>query len=166
MDKQAAISPCGVYRSLLTRVWDDTLPIMGWIQLNPSKADHKIDDPTLRRDIGFAVREGFGGVWLTNLYDFRATDPKDLEKAEKPISQHNDYYIKLMFEKCEKVVAGWGSNKMAIRGQGRVAELMSETDVLWCVGFTKDGFPRHPLYVKKDAPLIVTGKQLSHIFQT
>lgn len=154
MQKYAVISSCGSYRHILTRIWNSRLPLMGFIQLNPSIADHEIDDPTLRRDMHFARREGFGGCQLTNLYDFRATSPKELAAAECPVSDKNDGYICQMMRECDKTVAGYGTHKMAVKAEQDLFDLMDARDVLWCLGTTKGGMPRHPLYVKNEQPLI------------
>ena len=52
----------GEYRYTLTRVWDPTLPMITFVLLNPSTDDAVQLDPTLRRCIGFAKREGCGGM--------------------------------------------------------------------------------------------------------
>jgi uncharacterized protein DUF1643 len=66
----------GAYRYSLTRVWDEALPTITFVLLNPSTADDQQLDPTLRRCVSFAKREGYGGMITLNLYAFRATDPK------------------------------------------------------------------------------------------
>ena len=153
MKKDAVISECGLYRPWLLRVWDDTLPRMGFIQLNPSEADASIDDPTLRRDMYFARREGFGGVELTNLYDFRAKDPKDLARAASPVSGACDEHICRMLSRCAKTVAGYGAHPLAVKREGELLDMLDARDVLWCLGLTKGGMPRHPLYLRNDTPL-------------
>ena len=74
MNKAAILSDDGRYRYLLERQWDER-PRMAWCMLNPSTADANIDDQTIKRCIGFAKREGFGGIIVVNLMAFRATSP-------------------------------------------------------------------------------------------
>lgn len=82
----ADISACGRYRWLLGRQWsaDETLPWMHFVMLNPSTADAELDDPTITRCVGFAQREGCGGLLVTNLSSYRATKPQELLRWVKP----------------------------------------------------------------------------------
>lgn len=66
-----------------------------------------------------------------------------------------DEYIARMMGMCKTVVAGYGAHKMAVKGEQDLFDLMDIRDKLWCLGTTKDGMPRHPLYVKNDQPLIL-----------
>jgi hypothetical protein len=51
-------------------------------------------------------------------------------------------------------VCAWGSNAKPERA-ARVAQIMLDAGArLWCLGTTKDGSPRHPLYVRGDQQLI------------
>lgn len=142
MIRSAVISPCGQYRYRLDRRWGDG-PTLGFIMLNPSTADAEIDDATIRRCMGFARREGCGGIQVVNLFAYRATDPAHLLTVADPIGPENDLYVRSL---KGPVVAAWGAHPMARKGFfGRH---------LLCLGKTKDGYPRHPLYVHRDAPLI------------
>ena len=79
----AVISQDGLYRYHLERRWSDA-PFLTFVMLNPSTADAEIDDPTIRRCVGFSKREGAGGIAVVNLYAFRATSPADLRQASAP----------------------------------------------------------------------------------
>ena len=81
--KSAQISPCGLYRYRLERFWSDK-PALPFVMLNPSTADADLDDPTIRRCMGFARREGAGGIIVATLHAFRATTPEELRKAYDP----------------------------------------------------------------------------------
>ena len=61
MLKKAYLDENRVYRYWLLRRWDETKPMLGIIGVNPSTADEEIDDQTIRKDIGFCKRLGFGG---------------------------------------------------------------------------------------------------------
>jgi hypothetical protein len=52
----------GEHRYSLTRVWDPALPTITFVLLNPSTADAVQLEPTLRRCLGFAKREGYEGM--------------------------------------------------------------------------------------------------------
>ena len=78
----AILSACGLYRYTLTR--DAALLGSGrmlFISLNPSVADAERNDPTVRKDIGFASRAGARYVDLGNLYGYNKT----LIGAETPV---------------------------------------------------------------------------------
>lgn len=166
----ARISTDGRYRWVLWRTWDDTKPALGWIMLNPSTADHREDDPTIRRCIGFAKRDGYGGIRVANLFGLRATDPRALLDADDPIGRdtigagslnadgsphYYDPWSHLIFAVSDVVLA-WGALDPSLRG--RAAEVAADPwPDKFCLGTTKYGHPRHPLYVKGDARLIPWG---------
>ena len=151
VESGATLSPCGTWRFQLWRRWDDRPPA-AFIMLNPSTADASADDPTIRRCIGFARRWDCGGIVVANLFAFRATDPDALASAADPIGPHNDAFIVEAARRGEVVVCAWGAHAEA-RGRDRaVANVLAGRD-LRCLGTTKDGHPRHPLYVRGDAVL-------------
>ena len=122
-----------------------------FIGLNPSTADETMDDPTIRRCIVFAKSWGYAGLCMTNLFAYRATYPKDMKAIEDPIGGMNDYYLKMLAENAGQIIAAWGVDG-AFRGRDQqVRAIIAGMD---CLGFTKDGHPRHPLYLKKDAHVI------------
>ena len=150
----AHISDCEKYRYWLEIIWDEKTPRMGLIMLNPSKADHRISDPTALRAIAFAKREGFGGVVIANLYAYRATNPKDLPlglpEAEGPANLPT---LGAMPDRCAKLVVAWGATEHGSAPRRAFLDRMKFVE-LWCLGVTKFGEPRHPLYLKSDAPLV------------
>lgn len=146
----AVISPCGQYRYMLGRRWGAG-PACVFVMLNPSTADAEQDDPTIRRCIGFAKREGCGGLVVVNLYAFRATDPKGLLTATDPVGSENDAYIAGALSMPERiVVAAWGAGDRMRRAKTVLARHPGR---FVCLGLSKDGHPRHPLYIKRDQPL-------------
>lgn len=150
MLRSADISPDGLYRYLLHRTWAgaDRLP---FIMLNPSTADHAVDDPTIRRCIGFARDLGYGGITVANLYAFRATKPADLWRAEDPVGPRNDQVLRNLFALSSwrgvPVVAAWGANAKPDRVAKAIRLSERYGDGLTALGVTKDGAPRHPLYL-------------------
>lgn len=151
----AIISDCGKYRLKLSRHVKDDLPYnhLLFIMLNPSTADATQDDPTIRKCRGFAERLGFSFFEVVNLFDYRATDPKDLKKAQYPCSEHNLPMILDTARRCEMVICAWGTHG-TYRAQNSVVTRMLMPMPLKALGVTKDGHPRHPLYVPYDTPLI------------
>lgn len=152
----ATISRCETYRYTLDRIWDASLPTALFIMLNPSTADASVDDPTIRRCIGFAKRMGCGSLTVVNLFALRSTDPDALAKHPDPVGPDNDMHIALALGKrlgC--VIAAWGAHPSARTRAPAVAGLLAAHG--WqvdCLGTTNAGAPRHPLYVRGDAPLI------------
>jgi hypothetical protein len=148
----ASLSADGAYRYALTRRWDvlssRCLVVVG---LNPSTADAHTDDPTIRRCVAFAKREGCGQLLMLNLYALRSTDPAALWSHPNPIGPGNDSHIKRLTGPSDLVLAAWGSNA---RDADRASAVLALLPPVVCLGTTKDGHPRHPLYVRGDTPLV------------
>lgn len=157
METSAIISDCGRYRYRLERRWADG-PALTFVMLNPSTADASVDDPTIRRCIGFAKRENCGGLVVVNLYALRATDPDEMMKAHDRVGPENERWtMSAMLEAAahrSPVVAAWGT-----RGNGVFFTGMAKSRGVkpMCLGTTKAGYPRHPLYVPADQPLVPFG---------
>lgn len=151
----ATISDCGLFRYQLGRKWGPG-PIACYIMLNPSTANAEVDDRTIGRCRSFAWREGCGGFVVVNLFAFRATDPKAMKAAADPVGPENDANIRDAI-RCATatggpVIAAWGKDG-AYRGRDAAVRASLGREVQ-CLGKTKDGHPKHPLYVKGDTPLI------------
>jgi hypothetical protein len=160
----ARLSPCGTYRYTLDRVWDRRRRAAVFLMLNPSTADASENDPTIRRCIGFAKRNGYGGITVVNLFALRATKPAALALHPDPVGPDNDMWIQsVLFKQPAAVIAAWGAyppaagRGMADRATERVAAVLRLVAIygvpLKCLGTTKDGQPRHPLYLAGSTPL-------------
>jgi len=128
-----------------------------WIMLNPSTADETQDDATIRRVKAFTSRLGYAQLTVVNLYAWRATDPRDLWTADDPVGPENDAVLAMEAWAARMddapIVAAWGAHAKA----ERVAEVLAIPHLasrLHCLGVTKSGAPRHPLYLRADAPLV------------
>ena len=163
-EQGAHFSKCRSYRYRLWRIWDKEKPFVLFICLNPSTANEYVDDPTIRRCVGFAKRWDYGGAVMMNLFAFCATDPVQLYKADKPIvGEVNNEQI---FEQCEKagiIVTAWGNGgnylckTTAIRANTLLGCLLNvETfkDKIFHLALNKTGQPKHPLYMNKNTKLI------------
>jgi hypothetical protein len=142
----AYLSPCRTWRYSLTR---EPAPQTGegtvvFIGLNPSTADEGRDDPTIRRCIGFARGWGFARLEVLNLFAFRATKPTALLDADDPVGPDNDSTIATVLRAADLVVCAWG----AFPNGERSAHVLKLVAVPYCLGVTKNGSPRHPLYVR------------------
>ena len=156
MKKGAVIDKAGLYRYSLWRDWDMEKPKLVFIMLNPSKADANIDDPTLRRCINFANSWDFGSLIVVNLFAYRSASPLDLRQVDDPIGSQNDRYLKKAIKSADRVVVAWGNNGKLMQRDRLVLELLSKHNVQpHCLGITKAGYPRHPLYVMcKKQPVV------------
>src|SRR4051812_14625230 len=161
MNSGATFSPDRRHRYRLWRTWDTaqrkTMVVIG---LNPSTADETKDDPTIRRCIAFAKREGCGSLVMLNLFAYRSTNPRELQtlylQGDDPVGPSNDDVI---VEACTLpdvlVVAAWGAHGRLRWRDERVLSLLTGRGVSpLCFGLTNGGLPRHPLYLPKAVPLI------------
>jgi len=146
---KALISPCGNYRYALMRYWDQALPPLMWVMLNPSTADGEQDDATIKACIAIAKNLGYGGINVCNLFAWRSTDRSVLKKVEDPIGPDNDGWLKLHAAISDMVLCGWGTDGALYSRASMVKTLLWDKD-LYCMQRTKDGHPQHPLYVKRD----------------
>lgn len=140
----AEFSPCEKYRYTLSRTWNESKGTVVFCGLNPSTATHDKDDPTIARCINFAKSWGFGRYVMLNMFGFRSTDPKGLDAVDDPNGPDNDYWIRHEVAKADLVIVAWGANKHTAARAKAVLEMIPQP---FCLGTTKRGSPRHPLYV-------------------
>lgn len=134
------------YRYALWRDWGGEGYAM-FVGLNPSTADETLDDPTIRRCVAYAKSWGYGALCMTNLFAFRATDPKDMLAATDPVGAENDATLLDLAERASVVVAAWGTHGTHL---GRAQTVRNMLPSLHYLKLTKDGHPGHPLYLKKE----------------
>lgn len=174
MKRTAKLSPCGTYRWTLTRRWDDR-PVLLVCMFNPSDADDEIDDPTVSLVCHIASHNGFGGVVVVNAIPLRSSYPADAvymvntwetRRAweERDRLQENLGVVLTEVQKAGAVLLAWGA--LASRCPNWMYHVQEEIDAslpagseIYCLGKTKDGYPKHPLArgkhkVPKTAPLI------------
>lgn len=147
--RNAVFSACGRYRWSLHRWWAPG-PTVLWVMLNPSTADACRDDPTIRRCIGFSHRWGFGGLAVVNLFGLRSTDPAALLVDDDPVGADNDTVLEQLVMQVSLVVAAWGAHPIS---RTRAALVRPMLGGACCLGLTRDGQPRHPLYVRAETEL-------------
>ena len=175
----ADVSPCGRYRYLLEREWRGTHDPKNWkwlgfkdgtgaecghpksalfIMLNPSTADDTADDPTIRRCVGFAKAWKYEQLSVVNLFAYRATDPKELYSAGDVIhAPRNQEVIECAARDAGIIICAWGTHG-AWGQQGEIVRGWLAHHPLYALGFTKDGHPRHPLYLPaKASPVRMPG---------
>lgn len=154
----ATISPCGLYRYDLTRVWDAQCPPLVFLMLNPSTADATQLDPTVSRCLRHAQRLGYGGLVVLNLFALRSTNPRALELEEDPIGPENDSALDRWVQDGTNVICAWGaipgkSRRLVVRQRpvavlDRLRRLGADT---WALHINADGSPKHPLYCRGNA---------------
>lgn len=150
----ATLSEDGVYRYDLVRHTgvlgaSDTVV---FVLLNPSTADASKDDPTVRRCMGYTNRWGYERLVICNLFAYRATEPRELLHTPDPVGPDNDVVLASWCVR-NPVVVGWGNVPRPL--QPRAAAVLAmlaqrPSRPVWCLGTTKGGEPRHPLYMRGD----------------
>lgn len=149
----AIISPSGQYRY---RLWRQLTPGKRrclFIMLNPSTATADVDDPTIRRCMGFTRRLSCDTLDVVNLFAYRATDPNELKlhSREHLCGPLNLQHIHQAIGTAEVIIAGWGA-RGGLHGMDKYV-LSTITAPVYCLGKTMHGKPRHPLYLPGDQPL-------------
>ena len=142
---------CGPYRYTLWREWDPARPRLLWVLLNPSSADSNRDDPTLRRCMAFSHAWSFGSLEIVNLYAWRTPSPSDLVRVPYPVGSENDRYIQEASLRASRIIVAWGAHKVVHGRDCEVLDLLNQP--VWCLGVTRAGLPRHPLYLKREVAL-------------
>ena len=159
----ASFSASGLHRYALTREWVFPGDLTRWvcfIGLNPSTADAFEDDPTIRRELGFAQALGANALVKVNLASYRATDPKELLRfarafgVEAARGPENDEHIRQAVAWSRSalgkgVFAAWGAVPSTFEPDEAFLARLGKP--LMCLGTTKSGAPRHPLYLSKAA---------------
>ncbi len=143
------------HRYILRRNWGtrhrSERAIVNFIMLNPSTADDISDDATIRRCVGFAKQwGGFDGLVVTNLFAYRATDPRELKvlaarDVKLAIGEENEEHLRREADAAQSIVCAWGNNCDA--NPHRTLEVMSmlKAHDLLCIRRTARGNPAHPV---------------------
>ncbi|HEV2343460.1 MAG TPA: DUF1643 domain-containing protein [Actinocrinis sp.] len=147
----AVFDPARTHRYLLEHRWGAAAPMV-FVMLNPSTADATREDPTMRRCLRFARREGCGGLIVVNLFAPRTTDPSILATHPDPVGPDNDQILCAAVGRGTPVVAAWGAHG-ALHARDQAVLRLLYPARLSCLGRTAHGQPRHPLYLPANAPL-------------
>ncbi len=111
MKMDAKLSSCYTYRYYLTRQWDETLPFVNFIGLNPSTADASINDPTIYKCIRYAKKWAYGGIIMTNLFAYRTKNPSVMLSYEgDKVGQENNKYLLKGKNESALSIAAWGND--------------------------------------------------------
>lgn len=158
MKFSALLSDDELYRFLLTREWEPGKRSLVSIGLNPSTADAKIDDPTIKKEVKFARAWGCGSLIKVNLFAWRSTDPSVLPGLSDPVGKDNDCYILEATRKrhaeapLPMILCAWGNGgELHERGLKVTRMLSGMGRELLCLTKNKNGEPAHPLYQRDDS---------------
>ena len=168
LQAEAALSSCGAYRWLLHRPIQSSDQIskqrrvLLFVGLNPSRADGRRDDPTLRRLRGFAHQWGYHHLVVLNLFARISPSPSLLCRCAEPIGAENDLILHSLFQQWAQqpqwnLWLGWGVGGGLRQRDAEVLKMLNDVSdrrgVLsppFVTGLTKAGYPRHPLYLPSD----------------
>ena len=134
-------------RFTLKREWDKSKNKILYIMLNPSLADDKKDDPTIRRLIGFTKKFNYGGFLVGNIFTTITPNPKEIDKS-LVISDRNLKELLKLINKVDQIVYAWGNN---IKEPNILKEVVNNPK---CFGKNLNGTPKHPLYLNGNTPII------------
>ena len=144
----AVYSDCERYRYSLTRVWDPAGDKALFVMLNPSTATEVQNDPTVERCERRARTLGFGAFRVTNIFAWRDTDPRLMRAAADPVGPENDAAILEGAAWADRIIAAWGTHGAHLARGPEVVRLLRQTGMpLFTLGLTKEGHPKHPLYI-------------------
>lgn len=143
----------GNYRWWLYRCWAAEKPLIIWLMMNPSTADHRKNDPTILKIMRYAKKWGYGGVLVLNVYAYRTSKPENLpHRMTERVGHLNDWWIDTMFRYAKRkkipVVCAWGV-KHKERGDlvRRVAAGLGLQ--LQCLEVALNGEPKHPRFLSE-----------------
>ncbi len=142
----AILDPTGMYRYSLWRTVGNNNKKAAFIMLNPSTADEKIDDTTLKKCMYYAKTWGFGKLEVVNLFALRSTDPANLKLSVDPIGPENDIYLHAAVKSADRVFAAWGEKGILLGRDKTVLSMFPHTSI-YALKMTTKGQPRHPLYL-------------------
>lgn len=135
-------------RYYLFRIWDKSKPMVSFIGLNPSTANEHTNDNTITKVMKIAAHNGYGGVYMLNLYPCVTPHPHEIVNDIKSTRINS-----LFMEEYSKnnVVFAWGNFKQAQEISRGVVDWF-QTPL--CIAQNKNGSPKHPLYCKDNSKLI------------
>lgn len=146
---KAVFSKCQQYRYMLLRKLSEGDKTCMFLMLNPSTADQVKNDPTVERCERYARRWGYDNLVVCNLFALRSADPKKLYAHPDPVGPNNDRYILEHAKKADLIICAWGVHGEFNERSLAVIRLLHGLP-LKCLGTTKHGHPRHPLYLRAD----------------
>lgn len=111
INSKAVYSDDDLYRYSLTREWDCNKNKAAIIMLNPSTATETKFDTSVMNIHNFFIdydNNAFGSYTVVNLFAFRSTDSRELNKRNDIQESYNDDYLERAFKESNIIVIGWG----------------------------------------------------------
>lgn len=144
--RSALLTRDRVFRYTLWRRWSDGDRYVNFILLNPSTADEERDDPTTRKCVRMAQMWGdFDSICITNLFAYKATDPRKMKAATDPIGFGNNRWLEKIAKDASLIVCAWGLDGSFTGRSAAVKRLLRRFDLHY-LRITR-GEPWHPLYL-------------------
>lgn len=158
----AVLSYCDNYRYALWRTISEYEGTALYIGINPSTADHTIDDQTVMKWRGFSTRIpdwDIGRFLVGNLFAYRSTDVSQLGKTIDPLGIDNDYWLDKLIKKADVIIPCWGNiakvpKHLQYRADEVIHKLIDSGKPVLCFGKTNSGCPKHPLMLGYDTKII------------
>lgn len=159
----AVISSCGKYRYRLDREVQSDGKVFAFFGINPSTADASLDDATVRKWRGFTLRNGGRRFIVGNVFSYRATDVRALDRANRNhdavLGPHHWKHIEQIIQEADILVPCWGNSSKVDRNLrpiiGELSKILRESGrPIFCFGRTASGDPKHPLMLGYETPLI------------
>lgn len=148
-DNGAVFSDCKRYRYKLWRIWDKSKLYAMFLMLNPSTADETKNDPTVAKCQQYAMDWGYGGLYVCNIFAYRATDPDVMKAYKEPIGQDNDEAIQEVADKAGVIVCAWGNHGVHMSRSDNVRQLLKGNELHY-LKLNNNNEPGHPLYLRKN----------------
>jgi hypothetical protein len=150
--------PDDCYRYRLVRTWDDSKSHAMWVMMNPSYADHQVNDRTVAKCERLARAWGYGGIFVGNTFAYRASDKKRLRLIGDPVGPDNDKHLVAMAKKAAIVIFAYGQpghRSLLTRGIAVAQLLLSKGITPHVIELSKVGIPKHPLYLLESLEPVV-----------
>lgn len=147
----AHFSGCGRHRYALWRIWEESLPLVMFIGLNPSTANETKNDPTIESVIRLSKFNGYGGFYMMNCWPYIATKPELLDTSAG--GELNMVWLKKTAARCQDVVFAWGNFKI-VRDHKKDRELTAMFPDAKIICRNDNGSPGHPLFQKGSTKFI------------
>lgn len=147
----ATFSDCKKYRFTLLRIWDESLPLILFVMMNPSTADENVNDPTVAKCMRYARKWGYGGLYIGNVCAYRATDKKALLDILDPVGAINILSVMDMAKKADLTIIAHGQlpNRLQFHADNMCDKLRESEIKLHVLKLSKDGIPCHPLFLSE-----------------
>jgi hypothetical protein len=155
----AVFSACGRYRHRLDRDVQLFGVVAVLIGVNPSTAGAQQNDHTVAKEIGFSKLHGWSRIIKVNVFDWIATDVRELAHVAQPASLQNHRFVSAAVDEADILVPCWGDRAKVPRVlhseiQAMQALLRAQGKPTICFGRTAGGDPRHPLMLSYETELV------------